>query len=101
MSLKPPPVMFSIALLPTVSSSPIEPPVQLKMLATVKAPLPFSAPPLKLIPATSVELPTMTVPLLMEALSAGPGTPLGVQLAGLNQSVETVPFQVKVSAEDH
>src|SRR5579859_6326386 len=76
-------------------------------------PVMFSAPPLAIAresplkePPDQLNDPVISTgcvkaidPLVKLMLSVDPGTPTGVQLLGVNQSVEVEPFQVKLAAE--
>jgi len=70
-------------------------------LAMVKG-RPLKVPPDQLNnPLIVIELVKLIVPLGKLTVSVDAGTPTGVQLLLLNQSLETEPFQVNVAAEQH
>src|SRR5208282_1057362 len=76
------PVMFSTPPFSMVKGSPLKvPPDQLND------------------PPIVTELVKFIVPLVKLMVSVDAGTPAGIQLVGLNQSVDTEPFQVKLAAE--
>ena len=78
-----------------IKGQPIVPPSHKQALVTVNKPAPFKVPELRLAEATTVFCESATVPLVIVAVSYGPGTPVGAQLAGVNQSLEAAPVQKK------
>ena len=88
------------ALVSTLSRLTLPVMLSIPPLAMVKGlPLKVPAPQLN-TPALVTELvKLMVVPLVKLTVSVEAGTPAGIQLVLLNQSLETEPFQVKVAAE--
>src|SRR4051794_8319661 len=72
--------------------------VQVMVLVTTKFPAPVKVPPPTVKISTEVSDESVQVPELITAVSPAAGTPLGLQLAKVNQSVPLVGVQLYVIA---
>src|SRR6266567_188446 len=97
-TLMPPPSTLSNPLVAMVTGQLRVPPAQFRLVRTVKLPLPSRVEEFRrLIEPTLALLVRVTVtPLVMLAVSCDWGTRAGLQLPGVNQSVEMPPVHVKL-----